>query len=316
MMFTLAVQQGGKLASGLLSLVTATGALVGAMIPALLVPSGPALARTDMPDRVVPGTQRSVGGNSASLEQAARYENGESVSKDYGRARALYCNAARQGNAQAALSLAWVFLNGRGVRRDDNAAAFWLHKAAAQNVLQAVNLLKTLGTVSPIERGCAPDHIAVQRAGYTLPPKVPALIPTPAAYREVIDQTAHEVGVSPTLLTTMVAVESAYNAHALSPKGAMGLMQLMPGTAERFQVQNPFDYRQNLRGGAKYIRWLLGQFGGDLNLALAAYNAGEKKVVAYRGIPPFPETQAYVKIISQLCGCTVPGAAAKVPLAE
>ena len=111
----------------------------------------------------------------------------------------------------------------------------------------------------------------------------------------MIDEVAREVAMSPQLLHAVIEVESGYQANARSPKGAQGLMQLMPATAERFGVRNAFDPRQNIRGGALYLKWLLEYFRGDLRLALAAYNAGEAAVVkaGYR-IPPIAETRDYV----------------------
>lgn len=111
----------------------------------------------------------------------------------------------------------------------------------------------------------------------------------------LIRAVAHEQDLPSRLLHAVVAVESGFDARAVSPKGAMGLMQLMPNTARRFRVNDPFDPRQNLEGGATYLKWLLGRFGGDVQLALAAYNAGENAVVraGYR-IPPYDETRAYV----------------------
>jgi soluble lytic murein transglycosylase-like protein len=111
----------------------------------------------------------------------------------------------------------------------------------------------------------------------------------------LIRDAARELGVAPQLLHAVIAVESGFDARAVSPKGAMGLMQLMPATARRFNVADPFDARQNLAGGAHYLKWLLSRFDGDLQLALAAYNAGEAAVVrAGNRIPPFEETRAYV----------------------
>ena len=113
---------------------------------------------------------------------------------------------------------------------------------------------------------------------------------------------AEEVDVSPHLLHAVIAVESAYDARAVSPKGAQGLMQLMPATAQRFGVSDPFDPHENVRGGARYLKVLMDQFKGDINLTLAAYNAGESAVVRYGNrVPPFAETQKYVpKVISHM----------------
>ncbi|MBK4735833.1 lytic transglycosylase domain-containing protein [Noviherbaspirillum sp. DKR-6] len=113
--------------------------------------------------------------------------------------------------------------------------------------------------------------------------------------RRIVDEIAQQLHVDARLLHAVIRVESNYNAGAVSSKGASGLMQLMPATAQRFGVKNLFDPRDNVEGGARYLKWLLGQFGNDLELALAAYNAGEQNVVraGYR-IPDFPETRSYV----------------------
>jgi hypothetical protein len=107
-------------------------------------------------------------------------------------------------------------------------------------------------------------------------------------------------GVDPLLLYSVMHQESSFKSHALSPKGARGLMQLMPGTAARFGVTSIFDPRQNIEGGARYLRFLLDRFDGNVNLALAGYNAGEGAVEKYGWqIPPYSETQEYVRRISR-----------------
>ena len=102
----------------------------------------------------------------------------------------------------------------------------------------------------------------------------------------------HEL--DPVLLTAVAQAESAFNPLAVSPKGAGGLLQLMPATAERFGVRDVFDASQNVEGGATYLRWLLQRYEGRTDLALAGYNAGEAAVDRHNGIPPFSETQRYV----------------------
>ena len=118
----------------------------------------------------------------------------------------------------------------------------------------------------------------------------------------LVDRVASEVSVSPKLLHAVIAVESSYDSRAVSPKGAKGLMQLMPGTAQRFGVRDPFDPEQNVRAGATYLRSLLDMFEGDARLALAAYNAGESAVIrSGNRIPNFAETQAYVpRVLARL----------------
>lgn len=119
------------------------------------------------------------------------------------------------------------------------------------------------------------------------------------AFAEAIGVAARRHEVDPVLLTAMAEVESAFDARAVSHKGASGLLQLMPETAERFGVGDVFDASQNVEGGARYLRWLLERYEGQTELALAGYNAGEAAVDRYQGIPPFPETRAYVTRVLQ-----------------
>jgi Transglycosylase SLT domain len=123
--------------------------------------------------------------------------------------------------------------------------------------------------------------------------------PDPSVHK-LINQTAQSLEVDPKLVEAVVQVESGYNPRARSPKGAQGLMQLMPATAARFGVANPFDTAENIRGGVTYLGQLLKQFNGDVKLSLAAYNAGEGAVLRERGIPRFQETQGYVRRVTAL----------------
>jgi soluble lytic murein transglycosylase-like protein len=121
--------------------------------------------------------------------------------------------------------------------------------------------------------------------------------PVPTYLSGVIHDAAREHGVDPRLIAAVVRRESAWNPRAVSPVGAQGLMQLMPATAKFLGVTNVFDERQNIFGGTRYLRTLLDTFDGDLNLTLAAYNAGPGAVRKYNGIPPYRETRAYVAAI-------------------
>ncbi len=114
----------------------------------------------------------------------------------------------------------------------------------------------------------------------------------------LVQEAAAANGLDPCLILSIMRAESAFNRSAISPKGAMGLMQLMPATATRFGVKDFFDPRENVLGGSRYLRWLLDRFSGDVRLALAGYNAGEGAVEFYGNrIPPFLETQNYVRTI-------------------
>ncbi|HDX6164268.1 TPA: lytic transglycosylase domain-containing protein [Acinetobacter baumannii] len=118
------------------------------------------------------------------------------------------------------------------------------------------------------------------------------------AFDHIIKQAAQQHGVSEGLIKAVMHTESGFNVNARSPVGAQGLMQLMPATARRFNVSNAYDPQQNIFAGAKYLSWLLKRFNGNTQMALAAYNAGEGNVDKYGGIPPFRETQDYVRRVT------------------
>ncbi len=116
-------------------------------------------------------------------------------------------------------------------------------------------------------------------------------------YSSYISESALKHGVNKDLIEAVILVESSFNASATSHKGAMGLMQLMPATAKFLGVRDAYDPAQNIEGGTKYLKQLLSTYDGDTRLALAAYNAGEGAVSKYNGVPPYKETQNYVKKI-------------------
>jgi soluble lytic murein transglycosylase-like protein len=121
-----------------------------------------------------------------------------------------------------------------------------------------------------------------------------------AAYQAEIAQAAKDYGVEEAVVRAIIHAESAFNPMAMSRVGAQGLMQLMPATARRFGVSDPFDAVQNIRGGVQYLAWLLKRFNGNVALAAAGYNAGEGAVDKYGGVPPYTETQRYVQRVGIL----------------
>jgi soluble lytic murein transglycosylase-like protein len=123
----------------------------------------------------------------------------------------------------------------------------------------------------------------------------PSLLARATQYDAIIEKAASSNSVEANLLRAVIVVESGFNSRAVSKRGAVGLMQLMPATASRFGVSNPYDPRENVHAGARYLKFLMDRFGQDIRLALAAYNAGENAVDRNGGqIPPFTETMAYV----------------------
>jgi len=146
--------------------------------------------------------------------------------------------------------------------------------------------LKYLPATSKLE-----DHIIYKRIQKT---------PNVKKYEAMVLTEARRQQLDPALVKAVIAVESAYDPAAISPKGAIGLMQLIPETAERYGIKTIADPKSNIGGGTRYLKDLIDMFGGNLSLALAGYNAGEGAVRQYKNaIPPFPETQQYVKLVLQ-----------------
>lgn len=118
----------------------------------------------------------------------------------------------------------------------------------------------------------------------------------------LIHELARQHNIEPRLVQAIIRVESNFNPRAVSRAGAQGLMQLMPATAKRYHVEDPFDPRANIEGGLRYLKHLLRHFSGDMRRVLAAYNAGERAVQRYDGIPPYPETRRYVERVMAFYG--------------
>jgi hypothetical protein len=228
-------------------------------------------------------------------EWGRRYENGEGVVADVDRAIRLYCKAAKLGHADAQYYLGWLYSRGRGVKRDDALAAAWFKKAALQSHPQARNLLQLLRVKPKRQTTCPTNGTTPGPARSHFRPR-----PAPADLATLVRALAPEFGLNPNLVIAVIQVESNFDPNALSPKNAQGLMQLVPETAERFGVKDAWDPEQNLRGGMAYLRWLLDHFRGDVRLALAGYNAGEGAVERHQGVPPFDETQDYVRKVTAI----------------
>jgi soluble lytic murein transglycosylase-like protein len=131
------------------------------------------------------------------------------------------------------------------------------------------------------------------------PASTEAAAAIPAGFDQQVQRIASQQGLPPELLHSVIKVESNYNPYAVSSKGALGIMQLIPATARRFGVADVFDPVENVEGGARYLKFLLDLFNGDFRLALAAYNAGENAVAKYGDVPPYRETQNYIKLVGR-----------------
>jgi hypothetical protein len=149
----------------------------------------------------------------------------------------------------------------------------------------------------------APLVVAPKKVADGLAAKLDAAVSAALPLADLVEQTARRYNVDPLLVHAVIQVESSYNPNAVSPKGAQGLMQLMPATARRFGVSDSFRVAENLEGGVRYLRYLQDLFQEDLRLTIAAYNAGEAAVIKYNwNIPPYPETQNYVYQVGRRLG--------------
>lgn len=238
-------------------------------------------------------SQLSVASNSANTLYllAVKYENAEGVPQDKEEAVELYCQAARLGHMEAQYALGWMYANGRSVPRDDSIAAQLFAMAAEQGHTHAQNMMRYTQTSSesilPVCIQPAIDDYQIDI--WTEYSNGPIF--------QLVNELAPQYEIDPAFVLAIISVESAFKVDALSPKNAQGLMQLIPETAERFQVKNAFDAEDNIRGGMAYLRWLLAFFKGDVTLVAAAYNAGEGAVERHQGIPPYAETIDYVQKI-------------------
>lgn len=234
------------------------------------------------------------GDATALVALAGKYTRGDEIARDIPKANALYCKAAARGNVDAILELGLIYASGREMIANEGVGALLINMAAERGSGRAQEILPYIsrGTGSVIP-ACMSEEIAALAESRT----------TPAARKDIellVKLWAPEYSIDPDLVMALISVESKFDANAVSPKNAQGLMQLIPGTAERFGVKNVYNPLQNLKGGLAYLRWLMAYFKGDVALVLAAYNSGEETVERYRGIPPYKETRDYVRQITSI----------------
>lgn len=245
------------------------------------------------------------------LQQASALESAKGIADSAWQTAVLYCQTSRWGSSEGQYRLGMLYAFGQGVPESRPFAAALFALAASLGHAQASQMLDSIELTSVELPPCARGDQLPEKAPFIIPPVtanplIDAYILTlPAGKRWLIPLTTSLsawYALDPKLVLSVIAAESNFNTKAESPKAAMGLMQLIPDTAERFNVRNAFDATQNLRGGMRYLRWLLSYYRGNISYVLAAYNAGEGRVDRYQGVPPFPETRAYVKRVIGLYG--------------
>lgn len=228
---------------------------------------------------------------------------------DLWRAAERYCKAANLGSTEAQYQLGMLYAFGQGVPQSRALAAALFSLAAQQGHYQAQAMLETVHLSSSELPDCVTiaGHLPEKPKSYGLSAgdfidleKRISRLPTSKNWIVSLVKTMSPwYKIDPRLALSIISVESNFEPNAQSAKNAMGLMQLIPDTAERFNVTDAFNATQNIKGGLTYLRWLLARYEGDVALVAAGYNAGEGAVDRYHGVPPYPETQQYVtKVLS------------------
>lgn len=233
------------------------------------------------------------------LKRAVLLERDDHALEGDWQAAKLYCQASRYGSAEAYFRLGILYAVGKGVPLNRDLAAALFAAASMQGHYESQKMLETVELVYVDMPPCVTSAVDPEKAIQSRPAEIDTLIANlPENKRWVlslVDTIANWYKVDPKLVLSIIAVESNFKVAAKSNKSAQGLMQLIPSTAERFNVKDAFDASQNIKGGVAYLRWLLAYFQGDVSLAVAAYNAGEGAVNKFKGIPPYAETKRYVQ---------------------
>ncbi|MBL8477990.1 MAG: transglycosylase SLT domain-containing protein [Sterolibacteriaceae bacterium] len=238
----------------------------------------------------------------AALEQGLAAEMGVGIRRNAPLAIRLYCDAAITGSAEGFFRIGRILARGPAHLRNPALANAYLAQAVQLGHHGAIDYFDESVPFAPLDGDCSKLEVAPITEPFDLDGYLAGLSPTRRRVADLIRRHAARSGVDVRIALAVAMAESNLDTLAVSPKNAQGVMQLIPGTQERFGVVDAFDPESNIRGGLAYLRWLKSRFDGDWPLVVAAYNAGEGSVDRYQGIPPFRETQAYVRRVLFFAG--------------
>ena len=238
----------------------------------------------------------------AALEQGYAAEHGVGLRANPRLAIELYCAAGTMGSSEGFFRVGRLLAKGPARVRNLPLANAYLALAARLGHREAAMLHDPSVPNGRVDEICADIDAQAGLVRFDLDGYIAGLSPIKRKIAALIRRKAPQYGVDTQMALGIALAESNLDAAAVSPKNAQGVMQLIPETQERFGVQKPFDAEQNIKGGLAYLKWLHRRFDGDPMLIAAAYNAGEGAVEKYGDVPPFPETQQYVRRVLEFSG--------------
>ncbi len=252
------------------------------------------------------------------VEMAFKFKSGGKVS-NYQEVHDQYCKLARDGDADAQYALGWMYQYGKGISANIETANLFYSMAAEQQHELALESLTDVAVIQmatqlneklpkcmlpdpppPVIEPPKPAETISQAEVEPISERTAKLFMSQKWLYKLVNKMASKHKIDANLVMTFIAIESGFDALATSPRNAQGLMQLIPETAARFGVKDAYKPEDNIKGGIAYLQWLLAYYQGNIELVAAAYNAGEKAVDRYKGVPPYEETKLYVKKIAKL----------------
>jgi soluble lytic murein transglycosylase-like protein len=238
----------------------------------------------------------------AALEQGLAAEMGRGLRRNALLAIRLYCDAALTGSAEGFFRIGRVLARGPLHLRNPALANAYFAQAAQLGHHAAFESFDESVAATPPLEDCSTLEPGATTGPFDLDGYLAGLPPARRRVAELIRRHAVRYGIDLRIALAIALAESNLNAEAVSPKNAQGVMQLIPDTQARFGVTRPFDAESNIKGGLAYLKWLKARFDGDWSLIAAAYNAGEGAVEKHGGIPPYRETEAYVRRVLFFAG--------------